>query len=74
MPVNYIIMRITCRRQKERKKGNTHLPSVNMLVVVFFSIHTQFGDKRFSSIRWFNWVVNRKAIDTNTYKANIFKC
>lgn len=60
------------REEKRKQTRNTHLPSDNVLVTVFFNIHIQFGTRRFSSTRSFNWVARRKAAHTNTSKPNIF--
>lgn len=49
----------------ERGTNNTNLPSGNVLVTVFFSIHTQFGTRRLSSLRLFNWVARTKATNTH---------
>ncbi len=59
------------KREEERKEGNkkppTYLPSGNVLVTVFFNLHTQLGTRIFSSGRLFNCVANRNATYTNTH-------
>lgn len=55
------------RRDKLNKK---YLSSFNVLVTVFFNLHTQLGTRRFSSGRLFNCVASRKATNTHTHTSH----
>lgn len=58
---------IKTREGEKKTNENTHLPSDNVLVMVFFNLHTELVTRRFCSGRLFNCVASRKAMYTNTH-------